>query len=382
MTIIKHIQYTIMTTNEKNDIRLSVLDVENKYKVDYTEYIYGSGNNSDRPVSWGEDNLMPSLYFNCYAKSSTLKAIVDSCVNYTLGDGIEVTESASYWNDKVNRNGMTKRQLIEKIALSLFIYNGYAVQVVYNKLGQVVELFPLDFKRCRVNECLTKVFYCKKWGKWTGKYDTYDIFNPEHIDTTKPTQIFWYKSANLSNIYPLPIYNGALNDVICEIESSKYSLNTVTNGFSARYLIQFPENRNITDEQKQGIEDAIKTKFTGSDANASFMLYWRNGDSDAEKIEISKIEGDDNAERYIAIRESVRENIFISCRMTPLLCGLPNVTNGFSTTEYQDSLKIFLKNVIEPIQDIILEGLNKMTLCDNGFRIIPYNISFETEKEA
>ena len=364
-----------MTTNADN-IQLSIVDVESKYKVDYAEYSYGNGNANDRPVGWGDDNQLPTLYYNCYAKSSTLKAIVDSCVNYTLGDDIQVNDSAKYWEKKVNRNMMTIRQFIEKIALSLFIYNGYAVQVVYNKLGQIVELFPLDFRKCRVNENCTKVFYNKTWTKYQGKYEEYDIFDPKNLKQDKYTQIFWYKSATLSNIYPYPMYNGAIYDILSEIESSRYSLNTITSGFAAKHLIQFPETNALTDEQKEGIETAIRNKFTGPDASASFMLYWRNGDGDADKIEVTKIESDDNAERFLAIRNSVRENIFISMRTSPMLCGLPNATNGFSTNEYRDSLQIFLKNVISPIQDIILEGLGKMTGTENGFTIVPYDIKF------
>lgn len=362
---------------EKNRIQLSVLDIEKKYLADYTEYTYGGTNNSDKPVGWGEDNQLPILYWNCYTKSSTLKAIIDSCVNYLLGDDIIVNDSAAAWRENVNRTGMTMRQLIEKLGLSLFIYNGFAVQVIYNKLGQVVELYPLDFRKCRVNENATKVFYSKKWTKYQTKAEEFDIFDPKHIDMNKPTQIFWYKSSSLSNIYPLPMYNGALYDILCEIESSRYSLNTISNGFAARHLIQFPENASLTDEQKKGIEDAIKTKFTGPDATASFMLYWRNGDGDAEKIEITKIEADDNAERFLAIRNSVRENIFISCRMTPLLAGLPNASNGFSTQEYTDSLVIFQHNVISPAQDVILESLSKITMTEDGITIVPYKITFD-----
>lgn len=361
-----------MTTDE-NSIKFSILDVEKKYKADYSEYTYG--NQQDRPIGWGEDNQLPVLYYNCYSKSSTLKAIIDSCVNYTIGDAIQVGEGAKYWEQKVNRSGMSLRQFIERIALSMFIYNGYAVQIIYNKLGVPVELYPLDYRRCRVNEKATKVFYSKTWTKYQGKYEEFDAWDPDNIDPERPTQIFWYKSATLSNIYPFPMYNGALYDVLCEIESSRYSLSTIINGFSAKHLIQFPETAELTDEQKRGIEQAIKTKFTGPDADASFMLYWKKP-GDEKGIELMKIESDDDAERFLAIRNSVRENIFISMRTTPALCGLPNATNGFSTQEYSDSLSIFLKNVIAPIQDVIKEGLDKMTGTEGQITFVPYAITF------
>lgn len=363
--------------NNEN-IRLSVLDIENQYKVDYTEYVYGNGNNSDRPVAWGPENQLPTLYMNCYAKSSTLKATIMSQVDYVLGDDIVVNEDASYWAEKVNRNGMTMRQLIGKLAFNYAVYGGLAIQVIYNKLGNVVELFPLDFGKCRVSENGKKVFYNKKWGKWTAKYDTYDIFDPTNIDMSNPTQIFWMKPDYTNSVYPLPQYNGAMYDILTEIEASKYSLNTVGRGFSARYLIQFPEVGNLTDEQKQGIETAIKNKFTGSDTDVSFMLYWRNGPEDGDKIEVSKIEADDSPEKYLAIKDTARGNIFIAMRTSPLLCGLP-VATAFSTDEFKDAYKLYQKTVVEPIQDLIKECLEKVTGVKNPISIKKFDIDFSRE---
>lgn len=365
---------------EKNNIQLSVLDIERRYSVDYAEYNLGNSNNSDRPIGWGEDNALPALYLNCYAKSSTLKAAIMSQVDYVLGDDVIVNDSAAYWRERINRTGLTMRQLVAKLAFNYAVYGGFALQVIYNKLGQVVELYPLDFGKCRVNESGTKVFYNKKWGKWTSKYDVYDRFDPQNIDPNNLTQIYWYKGDFTSSIYPLPQYNGALYDVLTEIESSKYSLNTVAKGFSARYLFQFPENASLTDEEKKGVEDAIRNKFCGSDTDVNFMLYWRNGDGDAEKIEISKIETDDAPEKYLAIKDKAREAVFIAMRTSPLLCGLP-VATAFSTSEFKDAFQLYSKTVIEPIQDIIKESLQKVLGVEKPISFQKFNIDFSREGE-
>ena len=357
-----------------NAIQLSVLDIERKYHTDYTEYSYGD----DKPIVWGDANDLPKLYFNCYAKSSTLKSVIDSTVKYILGDDIIVGEGAKSWDETVNRTEMSMRELIERLSFNLLLYNGFAIQVIYNKLGVPVELYPLDFGRCRINEKGTKVYYAKKWSKYQTKYEEYDRYNPSRINPERPTQIYYYKSVTLSNIYPLPPYNGAINDILTEIECSQYSLNTVAGGFSARYILNFPEVGNLTDEQKRGIEDAIKTKFCGTDNEVNFMLYWKDGNGDDFNIKIDKIESDDTSERYIAIKDSARQNIFIAMRTTPMLCGLPNATNGFSTNEYRDSFKLFQKSVIEPYQDTILSALRKIIGCEKeDLMITPFNISFD-----
>ena len=355
-----------MTTDK---IQLSVLDIESKYTVTPEEYTYGS----DKMVAWGADNQLPVLYHNCYNSSSSLKAIIDGTINYLLGD--EVIVNASYWNEKVNRKGMTMRQLIAKIGFNYLVYGGFAIQVTYNRLGGVAEMYPLDFGRCRTNENGTKIYYAKKWSKYQTKSEEFDVFNPAKIDTNHLTQIYYFKGDFTSSVYPLPPFGGAIYDILTEIECSKYSLNTVAKGFSAKYLFNFPENTNLTDEQKRGIEAAIKNKFCGSENDASFMLYWKNSPDDPG-ITIEKIESDETPERYIAIKDNARANIFIAMKATPVLFGLPNAANGFTDTEYQNSFKLYHSTVVKPIQDIIYEAIDKITGIDNSIEITPFKIDF------
>ena len=360
-----------MENNEK--IQLSVLDIEKKYIVTPDEYTYGG----EKMVAWGVDNNLPVLYRNCYQQSATLKSVIDGTINYVLGDDVIVNDSAAYWAKEVNRRGLTMRGLISKLAYNYLVYGGFAIQVIYNGLGLPVELFPLDFGRCRTNENGTKVWYAKKWSKYQTKGEEFDIYDPDKLDKDKLTQIYYYKGDTTSSIYPLPPYQGAIYDILTEIECAKYSLNTVARGFSAKYLIQFPETANLTDEQKQGIEESIKNKFCGSESDSNFMLYWNTA---AEGIEINKIESDETPERYIAIKDNARANIFISLRCTPLLFGLPNAANGFSTQEYSDSYKLFVKSVVAPIQDMILGAIEKITGAEDAVTITPFNIEFETQE--
>ena len=360
---------------EENRIQLSVLDIESKYVVSPDETTYGNKN----LVTWGMDNQLPVLYHNCYNKSATLKAIIDGTINYVLGDDIVLDDSAAYWREKVNRTGLTMRQLVSKMAFNLNVYGGIAIQVIFNKLGQVVELFPLDFGRCRTNEDGTKIYYAKKWTKYQTKSQEFDRFDPKNINKDNPTQIFYYKNDTTNSVYPLPPYAGALYDVLTEIECSKYSLNTVARGFSAKFVLNFPEANNLTDEQKAGIEEAIKNKFCGSENETNFMLYWKN--EDGSGIEVTKIESDETPERYIAIKDNARTNIFVAMRTTPLLMGLVNgISTGWATQEFSDSFKLFQKTVIKPQQDIIVEALEKITGAKNGIHITPFEIDFGTQE--
>lgn len=359
---------------ETQKIQLSVLDIQNKYIVDPEETTYGNKS----MVTWGIDNQLPVLYTNCYNKSASLKSIIDGTINYVLGDNIVIDDAAAAWREKVNRNGMSMRQFIAKLDYNYNVYGGFAIQIIYNKLGAPVELYPLDFSKCRTNESGSKIYYAKKWTKYQTKSEEFDKYDPKNIDMENPTQIYYYKGDFTPTVYPLPPYAGAIYDVLTEIECAKYSLNTVARGFSAKYVFNFPENDNLTDEQKKGMEEAIKTKFCGSENETNFMLYWKN--EDGQGIDIQKIESDETPERYIAIKDNARTNIFVAMKCTPVLFGLPNASNGFSTNEYRDSYKLYQKAVIQPQQDIIIEAIDKITGCGDAIHITPFAIQFDTEE--
>lgn len=352
-------------------ILMSVVDIEKKYTYDPAETVYGG----EQIVSWGVDNNIPKLLNNCYEKSATLKAAIDQSINYVLGDGLEI--NAGSWEKEINRRGETMEDLISHIVFDYFTYGNYAIQVIFNKIGNPVELYALDVARCRLNGNKDKVFYSKKtWTKYQQVAEEFDRFGYAEIDPEKPTQIYFYNGSGVRSAYNKAPWAAALNDVLCEVEGSEYSLNSVVNGFSARYVLNIPDTSNLTDEQKRDIEESIKTKFTGPDAN-TFMLYFTN--DEGKNIEVRKIESDETPERFVAIRNASRENIFVSLRISPLLCGLGGAvgSTGFATQEFSDSYKLYDRTVAEPIRHLIERTLEKIIGVEDAVIIKPFVINFE-----
>lgn len=362
-----------MAKTEKDlQVNMSVVETVRKYSYEYDETSNGNG----QYVAYGPNNDFPTLMKNCYRQSATLKSIIDGSVNYILGDEVVVNDSAAQFQEKVNRTGMTMRGLIANLALSLQTYGGFAIQVIYSKLNTICELYPLDFSKCRTNEKGTKIYYNKKgWGKYTTKCEEFDRFNRDTFNPEKPTQIFYCKGDYTNNVYPIPAWYGALNDVLTEIECSRYSLNSVASGFSAKYILNFPYDENLTKEQKDVIEASIKEKFCGPDTSSNFMLYF--GNENGDNITIEKMQTDDTPEMYISIKDNARSNIFTALRTTPALMGLPSATTGFNSQEYSSAYKLYQKTVISPLQDLILETINKILGTVNAVTITPFKINFD-----
>ena len=105
------------------------------------------------------------------------------------------------------------------------------------------------------------------------------------------------------------------------------------------------------------------------------MLYWMNGESDG--LDVKKIDRTEDPEYLQAVRNGARENIFISLRLSPLLCGLGSEKTGFATAEYRDSYKLYDRSVAEPIRHIFEATLSKITGIEDVVNIVPFSIKFE-----
>lgn len=361
-------------TKQEERILLSVVDVEKKYAVDPAETV----NASSGIVSWGKENDLPKLLSTCYDRSATLKAAIDQSVNYVDGDEVVVTDAAAVWKDRINRRNQDMDTLVAHLTMDYYVYGNFACQIVFNALGLPVEIFPLDVSKCRLNERMDKVYYSKKgWTKYQTKSDEYDRFGYADFDPENPTQIYFYNGTGVRRFYNPAPWAAAMDDVLTEIEGSRYSLNSVTNGFSARYLINLPDTANLTDEQKQAVIDGIKTHFTGSDAPSNFMVYWGNDES--KSLTVNKIESNEDPENFQTIRNGARENIFTSLRISSLLCGLGNSQTGFSTQEYSDAYKLFDRTVAAPVRKVIQDSINDIIGVEDGVVIVPFTINFNND---
>ena len=359
---------------DKNEIQvnLSVIDFGKKYTYDCDEVTYGSRSY----VNWGKDNKYPSILKNLYYNSATLGSIINGTVGYILGNGVTASDNAAKWSDKVNRRGDTIYDIVNSIALDYMLFRGFAIQVIYSKLGNVAEIYALDFSKCRSDEYHKKIYFNKKgWSSYSSKYEVYDAFG-EKYDPEHPSQILYFTDGS-RGVYPHPRWEGAIKDVETEIECTNYSLNSIGNGLSARYILTMPSSANLTKEQKELIEKGIKEKFTGSDTPSNFMIYFATG---TEELKATAIAADEQNEKFTSIKKAARENIFTAFSAVPALFGLMTESKGFAQEEFEAAYKLYFNTQVKPIQNKINKQLSKALGVDNALVFQPLIIAWDEEK--
>lgn len=340
--------------------------------------VYEENTNTKTYVYWGADNAFPQFVNMLYAESATVRAIVDGSAFYICGNGISVGAGAAKFTEKVNRDGQTFNDICEQLATDLMKLNGFAIQVIYDKLGAIAELYALDFTRIRVSSDGKKVYYAKKWGQYTGKFKVYDAFDRNNIDPENRTQIYYYKGS-ARTVYPRPIWEGSFKDVLAEINASKYVLNSMANGLAAKSIITLPNvDGLLTDDDKAAVEKAIKTKFTGPDADSSFFLFWK--DQNNAELKVDTIKQEDESNKFINLKKAARENIFTAFRCSPNIFGLANDNSGvFSKDSYKDAFELYNKTQVIPRQKKIERVFNQILGSTDTIKFLPFDIDNNDE---
>lgn len=358
-----------MEENKNQKLTFSVVESKKMEIPEYTE-----NTNTSTYVSWGSDNKFPDFINMLYNESATARACIDGVSNFICGNGVSVV-GGERWKEQINRRGDTIEDLIAAISVDVMKFYGFSIQVIFNKLGVPVELYPLDFSRIRLNADATKVYYARKWGGYTGKFDVYDAFNLEKVDPKTYTQVYVWRDPSSRKVYPTAYWRGCWRDCMSEISASKYVLNSLSNGMAAKAMITIPNKTGLMgDDEKAKIQESIQTKFCGPDAENSFFLYFQEEGEDQLKVDM--LHQEDDSDRFKTIRDSARENCFISFRVTPNLLGLPTATTGFNEQEFGEAFKLVQKTLVSPIQKKIERALKKVMGLED-ITILPF--SLETE---
>ena len=327
-------------------------------------------------VLYGTDNRYPDYLWGLFNDVSTLKTVIEGIADYVIGN--DVICSVSGFEKEVNTKGDTMRELIRLLARDYLIYGGYAIQVIRNKVGDIRELYYVDFRYLRSSK-KNDVFYYSE--DFTKKYvrSNKTVIYPKFIkENRNVSSSILYVTNEKSKTYPTPRYSGSIK--ACEIERQidTYHLSSLENGFGGSYILNFL-NGIPTDEQKEEIERNVNEKFAGASNAGRILINFANGKDNATTLQ--KLDTQDFGEKYKAAAERAKQQIFIAFRAIPQLFGDMSAATGFNTTEFTESFKVFNRTVVRPIQQTICDSIDKIFGSGNSVNITPFSIEEEVKRE-
>ncbi|CAB5218009.1 Winged helix-turn-helix DNA-binding [uncultured Caudovirales phage] len=276
------------------DNRIIVLNFDDSKIPDFKE-VRGKGF-----IYFGEDNNYPDYLTKLYNKSAKHNAIINGKLTYIFGEGFYCKmddPNAEKWIFKVNSAGESLNDIAKKCALDIEIYGGFYLNILPNRLGQISEIYHLDFNRVRSNEDNSQFFYKNDWTNQRDKSKEFPAFNAVKMDCSS---IFAYKEYRPGlRTYPLPNYIGCINYIESDMEVSKHTLTNAKTGFSASKMINF-FNGEPAPEMQRDIHKRLEKKFTGSDGSKIVVTFNNDpakaptildlGSSDLTKEDFAKVD--------------------------------------------------------------------------------------------
>ena len=89
---------------------------------------------------------------------------------------------------------------------------------------------------------------------------------------------------------------------------------------------------------------------------------------------------EDFGERYKALSQHSRQQIFSSFRAIPLLFGLTSEANtGFSTEEFEQSFRLYARTQIRPVQRRLCDAYDRIYGVKGVITIKPFSLEDEAE---
>ena len=318
---------------------------------------------------WGKDNKLPYYLYGLYEKSSLMQSIINTTVNFIVGNSIE----SIY---KPNEDE-TWEDIIRNLALDYMIYGGFAIQIFYNKMGQIKEIGWLDMRKCRTNEEKTVIYYAKDFAiKSSPKYITFPTWRRGQ-EYRNESAVFLYTGSKRT-VYPLPRYSGSIAAIETSIRIDNFHLNAIRNNFSNNTIVSWHQGMPDEDTKKR-LEKQFNEKFAG-DENAGKVIFTFD-DGKENGVEITNLSDDQFDKKYEALKSQTITSIFTGFSAPSQLFGYAITGNVFSKQEYQEAFDLYSRLQISPIQNLFKRVFECIYGHENVIEFTPFELSTEDNDE-
>tara|TARA_R110000803_G_scaffold69326_1_gene131642 strand:+ start:11704 stop:13485 length:1782 start_codon:yes stop_codon:yes gene_type:complete len=332
----------------------------------------------DEWVEFGEDNNYFQFLVDRYVNSTTNGAIINSISRLIYGRGLSAVDASRKPNEYAQMMALFNPDCLRKIAMDRKMLGQFAFQVHYNdKHDKILKAYHMPVNLLRTEKCnadgeIEGYYYSDDWTD-TKKFKP-KRFSAFGTSKDKVEVLFSMPYSVGMKYYAYPDYQASLPYSVLEEEVGDYLINEVQNGFSGRTVVNF-NNGTPSPEQQSIITNKVKSILTGSKGQKVIVAF---NDNKEAATTVESLPLADAPDHYTYLSEECVRKIMLGHSVTsPLIFGIANAS-GFSSNadELENSFILFNNMVIKPIQDEILESLDKIL----AFNDISLNLFFKTLK--
>jgi len=315
-------------------------------------------------VAYGEGNHFPQYLIELYNTSPVHGALVNSIAFMIAGK--EFTAPSQVTLREIQRLKLDK--VLHSTALDLKLHGGFYWEVIWSMdRSTIAQINHLPYENCRLacsddNDDVTGVWYSRDWSDTRKKKNNphYIPFFDVNTKEENPKQVMFQHSMMVgSEYYPKPDYIGSINWIELTRQIGEYHVNNILNGFFPSLIASFNNGIPTLEEQRM-IKQQLQLSIQGAE-NAGKVLTFFNEERD-RGVEFTAFPISDSDKQYEFLSTESTNQILIAHRVTsPLLFGIRDGGGlGSNTDELKTSMYLFTKQVIEPFQRIICDGVDEL----------------------
>ena len=327
-----------------------------------------------------DDNAYPLQLIDYYHNASaTFSNLIDLRRNILSGDDLvpvnENDAATIAFLDKPNEYGETLKDIWQKICFDFALFENYFLEALYlpkdGTVDSLVHHSP-DTVRAIANENPNLPYVniwmlSRTWGRTnkTGKYVktsnqgiSINNWNPYNYAADGARQLLACKRYSAGNeVYAIPSFNSILSYVELDAQLAKYSLNSVTKGFTPQTIVVL--NGNPDKKTKDEFISRFKARYSGADGE---KILWIWSTDEGSKPQIMPFNTVDITPMLEAMVRIATEKISSGIGATPELAGVVVGGQSMLQTDYNKlatAYSYFTKRLM-PMQNQMLETLNKI----------------------
>ena len=306
-------------------------------------------------IKYGKKNDFPNELIRYFEEHAEHGAIVNAKARYLFGKGLKAVNPeqeilANQFLDNANRYE-TWNDLGKKLALDCELFNSFYLQIITDMSGNPKEFFQLQYAKCRLSECKTKLYFNEDWIKKPSDFKIFELYNKGEVGTFFTTFKYYQPSkSKWDSIYAKVPYNGCLSEIKSDIDITTFNDSYVKKGFSAGTMVTF-FNGEQSPEVKRQIKDRFEQGLCSPDNAGEVVINF--ADKGGQAAQIQALNVDDLDKKFEFISKRYQQKIVTGHNITnPELFGIKQEGSALGNrTSIKESHELFLNTYTKPRQE-------------------------------
>lgn len=346
---------------ENKEINIESIQLS-RYKAPEVEI-----NLSSQYILNGVDNSYYKYIKDCYDNSPTNASIINTLANYIVGEGLIDSKTG----DEIKK--ILSKSDLRLLILDYKTYGGFAVEILWNEADNIIDKKPVKIKYVPIYKIGLNIndemevdgyWYSFDWNRRTQftpkffhKFDGRYKGEIEGIDTNPDIEILVVQRPSSNDFFSNPDYQAGLVYAEVENELANSTISHIQNGFQGGAIINCNSGVPPTEELKREYKKKIVGDLTGSSNTNKLIVSFNENAEQAmtiDRIDVAEI----NAQ-YESFDETAERKLIIAHSVPPILFSGSREGNGMgnNSEEIQTATQSLYRKVIDPMREVILEGL-------------------------